>query len=243
MEWLPMCAKLEMAVSARNWLDMLVLCCQKFVSEHREFAIRMNRLVGEMNEACQDRIPSVRELESMVGVTVTMNTIVFLKEMMDKAPVSEKFVVSTISDLNTIGTKINALCARVTTIIEERENLVGELDILVGRSVPVACMIFDVRNVDALFVRIIVDTCVPGMHLSLLAESLVVAVELVADEMLALLEFSFFKRCEQGWPVIFSPTFVKNVNYEFAVLSVTVAMKLYLFVLISYCFIIPDRNS
>nr|GEX15239.1 hypothetical protein [Tanacetum cinerariifolium] len=106
MEWLPMCAKLEMAVSARNWLDMLVLCCRKFVSEHREFAIRMNRFVGEMNEACQDRIAFVRELESVVGVTVTTNTVVFLKEMMDKAPVSEMFVVSTVFDLNTIGTKV-----------------------------------------------------------------------------------------------------------------------------------------
>nr|GFA25029.1 hypothetical protein [Tanacetum cinerariifolium] len=155
---------------------------KRFVSGHREFDIRMNRLVGEMNEACQDRIDFVQELESVVGVTVTAKTVVFLKEMMDKAHVSEKYVVSTVSDINKIGTKhkksqsiaalpicdelrrsvnssdwesmfilrchrdiskdlrlarkINALCARVTTIIDERENLVGELDILVGRSVP-----------------------------------------------------------------------------------------------------------
>nr|GEZ16456.1 hypothetical protein [Tanacetum cinerariifolium] len=110
-----------------------------------------------MNEACQDRIDFVRELESVVGVTVMAKTVVFLKEIMDKAPVSEKYVVSTVSDINKIGTKesmfilhchmdiskdlrlareINALCARVTTIIDERENLVGELDILVGRSIP-----------------------------------------------------------------------------------------------------------
>ncbi|GJR77287.1 hypothetical protein Tco_0089652 [Tanacetum coccineum] len=49
-----------------------------------EFAIRMNRLVGEMNEACQDRIAFVRELESVVGSTVTAKTVVFLKEMIDK---------------------------------------------------------------------------------------------------------------------------------------------------------------
>ncbi|GJX35904.1 hypothetical protein Tco_0247461 [Tanacetum coccineum] len=47
-------------------------------------AIRMNRLVDEMNEACQDRIAFVRELESVEGVTVTAKTAVFLKEMMDK---------------------------------------------------------------------------------------------------------------------------------------------------------------
>ncbi|GJV58908.1 hypothetical protein Tco_1465008 [Tanacetum coccineum] len=60
MEWLPMCVELEMAVGARNWL------------------------VGEMNEACQDRIAFLRELESVAGVTVTAKTAVFLKEMMDK---------------------------------------------------------------------------------------------------------------------------------------------------------------
>ncbi|GKE86555.1 hypothetical protein Tco_1560297, partial [Tanacetum coccineum] len=41
-------------------------------------------LVGEMNEACQDRIAFLRELESVAGVTVTAKTAVFLKEMMDK---------------------------------------------------------------------------------------------------------------------------------------------------------------
>ncbi|GKE33047.1 hypothetical protein Tco_1452369 [Tanacetum coccineum] len=63
---------------------MVVLYCQKFASEHWEFAIRMNRLVGEMHEACQDRIGFVQELESVAGVTVTTKTVVFLKEMMDK---------------------------------------------------------------------------------------------------------------------------------------------------------------
>ncbi|GJU93435.1 hypothetical protein Tco_1318191, partial [Tanacetum coccineum] len=47
-------------------------------------AIRMNRLVDEMNEACQDRIAFVQELESVEGVTVMAKTAVFLKEMMDK---------------------------------------------------------------------------------------------------------------------------------------------------------------
>nr|GEU59942.1 hypothetical protein [Tanacetum cinerariifolium] len=79
-----MFAELEEAVGARNWLDMVVLYCRKFTSKHREFAIRMNRLVGEMDEVCQDKIAFVRELESVAGVTVTAKTAVFFKEMMDK---------------------------------------------------------------------------------------------------------------------------------------------------------------
>nr|GEV80911.1 hypothetical protein [Tanacetum cinerariifolium] len=84
MEWLPMCAKLEEAVGARNWLDMVTLYYRKFASKHREFAIKLNRLRGEMIEACQDRIAFVWELESVAGVTVMAKTTVFLKEMIDK---------------------------------------------------------------------------------------------------------------------------------------------------------------
>nr|GFD11199.1 hypothetical protein [Tanacetum cinerariifolium] len=78
-----MCAELEEAVGARNWLDMVAMNYQKFMSEH-QFAIKMNRLCVEMIEACQDRIYFVRELESVVGVTVTAKTFVFFKEMMEK---------------------------------------------------------------------------------------------------------------------------------------------------------------
>nr|GFA14371.1 nucleic acid-binding, OB-fold protein [Tanacetum cinerariifolium] len=46
MEWLPMCAELEEAVGARNWLDMVVLYCRQFSAEHRDFAIKVNMLVG-----------------------------------------------------------------------------------------------------------------------------------------------------------------------------------------------------
>ncbi|GJR19705.1 hypothetical protein Tco_0968232 [Tanacetum coccineum] len=152
MEWLPMCAELEMAVGARNWLDMVVLYCQKFSSKHQEFAINMSRLVGEMNEACQDRIAFVRELESVACVTVMAKTIVFLKQMMDKEGSREWQLCDLVKEAKEraleielfreisedlrLAREINALCARVTAIIDERENFVNELDILVGRSVP-----------------------------------------------------------------------------------------------------------
>ncbi|GKC38042.1 hypothetical protein Tco_1050426 [Tanacetum coccineum] len=84
MEWLPMCAELEEAVGAHNWLDMVVLYCQKFLAEYRDFAIKVNRLVGQMNEACQDRIAFVRELKSVAGVANMTKTVVFLTKMMNK---------------------------------------------------------------------------------------------------------------------------------------------------------------
>ncbi|GJX41523.1 hypothetical protein Tco_0256513 [Tanacetum coccineum] len=74
--------KLERQMELRALKKELFI--QKLVRNHREFAIRMNRLVGEMNEACQDRVAFVRELESVAGVTVTAKTAVFFKKMMDK---------------------------------------------------------------------------------------------------------------------------------------------------------------
>ncbi|GKB14562.1 hypothetical protein Tco_0848485 [Tanacetum coccineum] len=74
----------EEVVGAQNWLDMVPLYCRKFMSEHREFAIKMNRLCGEMIEACQYGIAFVRELESVAGVIVMAKNALFLKEMVDK---------------------------------------------------------------------------------------------------------------------------------------------------------------
>ncbi|GJX95630.1 hypothetical protein Tco_0351428, partial [Tanacetum coccineum] len=52
--------------------------------EHRDFALRVNRLIGEINEACSDRGAFVRELRSVTGETVPAMTVVFLEKMMDK---------------------------------------------------------------------------------------------------------------------------------------------------------------
>ncbi|GJV59853.1 retrovirus-related pol polyprotein from transposon TNT 1-94 [Tanacetum coccineum] len=84
MEWLPMCEELEKAIGGRNWLDMMIVYYRKFADEHSNSALRVNRLVGEMNEACLDRIYFVRELRSVLGDTVPAKTVVFLEEMMDK---------------------------------------------------------------------------------------------------------------------------------------------------------------
>ncbi|GJV51779.1 hypothetical protein Tco_1447520 [Tanacetum coccineum] len=67
-----------------------------------------------------------------------------------------------------LAREINALCARVNAIVDERETFVDKLDILGERSVPsLNCG----NNV----------LCIPGIYLSFLVGSSVVPVGLVAS--------------------------------------------------------------
>ncbi|GKB17595.1 hypothetical protein Tco_0851518 [Tanacetum coccineum] len=84
MEWLPKCKELEKVVGGRNWLDMMVVYFDEYAYEQREFACRVNRLIGEMNEACADRMAFVRELRSVAGETIPAKTAAFFKEMLNK---------------------------------------------------------------------------------------------------------------------------------------------------------------
>ncbi|GKE74832.1 hypothetical protein Tco_1536873, partial [Tanacetum coccineum] len=63
---------------------MMIVYFHKVADEHRDFALRVNRLIGEMNEACSDRGAFVRELRSVTGETIPAMTVVFLEKMMDK---------------------------------------------------------------------------------------------------------------------------------------------------------------
>ncbi|GKD78260.1 hypothetical protein Tco_1340881 [Tanacetum coccineum] len=76
--------ELEKAVDARNLVDMMIVYFQKVADEHRDFALRVNRLIGEMNEACSDREAFVWELQNVTGETVPTMTVGFLEKMMDK---------------------------------------------------------------------------------------------------------------------------------------------------------------
>ncbi|GJR63058.1 hypothetical protein Tco_1505220 [Tanacetum coccineum] len=49
-----------------------------------EFTRRLNGLIGEMNEACVDRMAFVQELQSVAGESMPAKTAVFLEEMMNK---------------------------------------------------------------------------------------------------------------------------------------------------------------
>ncbi|GKA88436.1 hypothetical protein Tco_0810200 [Tanacetum coccineum] len=84
MEWLPKCEDLERVIGGRNWLDMMIVNFDEYAYEQREFTRRLNGLIGEMNEACADRIAFVRELRSVAGESVPAKTTVFLEEMMNK---------------------------------------------------------------------------------------------------------------------------------------------------------------
>ncbi|GKD71112.1 hypothetical protein Tco_1325202, partial [Tanacetum coccineum] len=84
MEWLPKCEELEKVVGGHNWLDMMIVYFDEYTYEQREFACRVNRLIGEMNEACANRIAFVWELQSVTGETVPAKTAAFLEVMMNK---------------------------------------------------------------------------------------------------------------------------------------------------------------
>ncbi|GJU45672.1 hypothetical protein Tco_1202938 [Tanacetum coccineum] len=84
MAWLPKCEELERAVGGRNWLDMMTVYFDEYAYEQREFTRRLNGLIGEMNEACADRMAFVQELRSVAGESVPAKTAVFLEEMMNK---------------------------------------------------------------------------------------------------------------------------------------------------------------
>ncbi|GKB96408.1 hypothetical protein Tco_0982545, partial [Tanacetum coccineum] len=62
----------------------MIVYFHKVADEHRDFALRVNRLIGEMNEACSDREAFIRELRNVTGETVSAMTVGFLEKMMDK---------------------------------------------------------------------------------------------------------------------------------------------------------------
>nr|GEU92948.1 hypothetical protein [Tanacetum cinerariifolium] len=84
MEWLPTCEKLEKVVGGSYWLDMMIVYCQKLAGDHQDFADRVSRLIGVMNEACSDRMAFVCGLHSVPGEIVSAKTVVYLEEMMNK---------------------------------------------------------------------------------------------------------------------------------------------------------------
>ncbi|GKC65280.1 hypothetical protein Tco_1097878 [Tanacetum coccineum] len=83
MEWLPKCEDLERAAGGRNWLDMMIVYFDEYAYEHREFVRRVNRLIGEMNKACADRMAFVRELWSVAGESVPAKIAMNLEKIMN----------------------------------------------------------------------------------------------------------------------------------------------------------------
>ncbi|GKD43716.1 hypothetical protein Tco_1268361 [Tanacetum coccineum] len=76
------CGIVETIVSAMS--SMMSCGGVPVADEHRDFALRVNRLIREMNEAGSDRGAFVWELQSVTGETVPAMSVVFLEKMMDK---------------------------------------------------------------------------------------------------------------------------------------------------------------
>nr|GEW87405.1 hypothetical protein [Tanacetum cinerariifolium] len=98
--------------------------------EDSEFARRMGVLLQEMEAAYDERLDFIQELEAVLGATVAVKTTEFLNDALWKD--NRRMEIS--EDIRLAG-EINALCARVTAIVDERETFVDELDILRERSV------------------------------------------------------------------------------------------------------------
>nr|GEW14755.1 hypothetical protein [Tanacetum cinerariifolium] len=194
MAWLPKCTALHERVGGWEWVNMMVLYCQRSAGADREFARRISVLLREMVDAYDERMDFIRELKAVPSVNLAVKTTEFFNETLwkdDRRAISE--------DLR-LAREINALCARLTAVIDERENFVDELDVLVGRSVPEKMAEFMKESQGKVILNLIklqilgrefelrarekdLFIWVLGMPLSLLVGSLVVAGELVANMM------------------------------------------------------------
>ncbi|GJR48363.1 hypothetical protein Tco_1316466 [Tanacetum coccineum] len=140
MAWLPKCEELERAVGV-----MTIVYFDEYAYEQREFTRRLNGLIGEMNEACADRMAFVQELRSVTGESVPTNTAVFLEQMMNKEGSRECQLADLVTEGREMRSKlddirlarqINALCDTLTTVIDGRWAFIEELEVLAYKSVP-----------------------------------------------------------------------------------------------------------
>ncbi|GJU84102.1 hypothetical protein Tco_1291648 [Tanacetum coccineum] len=164
MESFLKCRALRDAVGGWDWVAMMVLYCRSSAAEDRDFARlpekyyrlsqrRMNELLQEMVATYDNKVDFIRELEVVPGVDAVAKTVEFLNENLWKddkklrklhnmeidasmrADQKERFIEKLYEDL-ILAREINALCAHLTAIVDERETFADELDILAGRSVP-----------------------------------------------------------------------------------------------------------
>ncbi|GKE19201.1 hypothetical protein Tco_1426778 [Tanacetum coccineum] len=82
--WYKMCLHLQLLPFGTKGGFAGNLHLRLYAYEQRKFTRLLNGLIGEMNEACADRIAFVRELQSVAGESVPAKTVVFLEEMMNK---------------------------------------------------------------------------------------------------------------------------------------------------------------
>nr|GEV96636.1 hypothetical protein [Tanacetum cinerariifolium] len=188
MEWLPMCEELEKAVGGRNWLDMMIgnkeWQLRDLGKEAREMAFEIEVFLLKL----MDEEPSHRRVfGGDEGQRGSVN-------LADWEPMFILHCQREINEDLRLASEINALCARVIAIVDERENFNDELDMLAGRYVNVRMAM------------------VPGMFWSLLGDSSVAVAELVANEVIDY-EFACSFSRGRGVMELEELFFANNVDY------------------------------
>ncbi|GJX48082.1 hypothetical protein Tco_0273272 [Tanacetum coccineum] len=106
----------------------------------------MGVLLQEMVATYDERVDFIQELEVVPGVVAMVKTAEFLNDTLwkDDRRMQRLRKLQMDADLMAyekenehlrLAREINALCARATAIVDERESFVDKLEILVGRSV------------------------------------------------------------------------------------------------------------
>nr|GEX58052.1 RNA-directed DNA polymerase, eukaryota, reverse transcriptase zinc-binding domain protein [Tanacetum cinerariifolium] len=192
-----------------EWADMMALYCQNATEEDSKFTRRVGALLEEMEAAYKERVDFIKELKAVSGVDAAVKTSEFLNDVLwkDERRLQRLSKLRMDADLMAydkekeitedlrLAREINALCARVTATINQREMFVDELDMLAERHVPdkMADFMKQIQDVSrwCLWCKISLEYgnnvlyWIPGVCVSSLMGSLVPSVGCVANIVLA----------------------------------------------------------
>nr|GEV16852.1 hypothetical protein [Tanacetum cinerariifolium] len=158
------CFHTEKPHAGVEWVDMMVLYCQRSAAEDHEFSRRINVLLQEMvvvyddfysgaggceatevaehGDRCEGKGRSEGQFYCEALMCFSMAALPRCDELhraINSLEWEDMFMLycrRAINDDLRLVREINALCAGLTAIIEERDNFVDELEVLVDRFVP-----------------------------------------------------------------------------------------------------------
>nr|GEW02736.1 hypothetical protein [Tanacetum cinerariifolium] len=87
---------------------MTIVYVREFEDEQRDFALRVNRVIGDTHEACLNRMYFVQELQSVMGMAMPAKTAVFLEKMMEKQEGMESHQFDSDKEANKMAHETNA---------------------------------------------------------------------------------------------------------------------------------------
>nr|GEV65743.1 putative reverse transcriptase domain-containing protein [Tanacetum cinerariifolium] len=138
----PLITKLRCNAASLDSTDVLSYFCRKAVGEDRRFATKLNTLREEMANVSEKRMNLAYELRSVKGIIVARKAAEFVTGTLrnDNAEMAQLHELKSchreIAEDLRLAREINALCARLIDVIDERENFKDELDVVAGRRVP-----------------------------------------------------------------------------------------------------------